>query len=60
MAEIVNLRRARKTKTRKADAQAADANRQKFGETKQTKTLEKARLTTLTTKLDAHRLDDQT
>ena len=34
MAEIVNLRRARKAKARDEDAKQAEANRAKFGRTK--------------------------
>lgn len=34
MAEIVNLRRARKAKARDESAKQADANRAKFGRTK--------------------------
>jgi hypothetical protein len=34
MAEVINLRQARKAKTRDAAAQAAQENRAKFGQTK--------------------------
>ncbi|MES2291226.1 MAG: DUF4169 family protein [Pseudomonadota bacterium] len=43
MAEIVNLRQARKTKTRKDAAAKADANRAAFGRTRREKDATKDR-----------------
>lgn len=41
MAEIVNLRRARKDKARQQRASEADANRRRFGRTKAEKAADK-------------------
>ena len=41
MAEIVNLRRARKDKARQQRESEADANRRRFGRTKAEKTADK-------------------
>jgi hypothetical protein len=41
MAEIVNLRRARKDKTRQQRESEADANRRRFGRTKAEKAADK-------------------
>ena len=41
MAEIVNLRRARKDKARRERESAADANRRRFGRTKAEKAADK-------------------
>ena len=41
MAEIVNLRRARKDKTRQRRESEADANRRRFGRTKAEKAADK-------------------
>ena len=41
MAEIVNLRRARKDKARQQRESAADANRRRFGRTKAEKAADK-------------------
>lgn len=43
MAEIINLRQARKAKTRKHAAAKADANRAAFGRTRQEKDAAKER-----------------
>ncbi len=43
MAEIVNFRRAKKTKARQAEAKDAEANRVKFGVPKSERDLAKAR-----------------
>ena len=57
MAEIVNLRRARKAKARsEAEAQAAQ-NRIEFGRTKAERKLTAAEKTLQATRLDGHRLD---
>jgi hypothetical protein len=44
MAEIINLRQVRKRKHRDEDAKLADANRQKFGQSKADKLLQKAEM----------------
>lgn len=57
MADIVNLRTARKRKARDAkDAQAAE-NRIKFGRTKAEKDLEKAKAALEAKRIDAHKRD---
>ena len=58
MAEIVNLRRARKTKQRASDAKQADANRASHGVAKSVKALAKARAEKEKRAVDAHRLTD--
>lgn len=55
MGETVNLRQARKAKTRDAARKAADANAVKHGQTKVAKALEKARAEKARAELDAHR-----
>lgn len=56
-AEVVNLRRARKAKTR-ADAEAKAArNRAAFGRTKAEKTLKQAQDALAASRLEGHRLD---
>lgn len=57
MTEIVNLRRARKDKARAEKADAAAANRVKFGRTKQEKDLARAQNAISNRNLDAARLD---
>ena len=57
MAEIVNLRRARKAKARAADQDQAAQNRARFGTPKTARDLAKARTEKVTEALDAHRLD---
>jgi hypothetical protein len=42
MAELVNLRRARKTRERAEAEKAAEANRRKFGRTKEERALSEA------------------
>lgn len=59
MAEIINLRRARKGKARDAQAAQADANRIKHGVAKPVRDLAKARKTNDERKVDAHKLDDE-
>lgn len=57
MAEIINLRRARKARDRAtAEAQAAQ-NRIEFGRTKAERKLTAAEKTLQATRLDGHRLD---
>ena len=59
MAEIVNLRRARKAKTRAEDAAKADANRTKHGIGKKAHKLATARAEKDARKVDAHKLDKE-
>jgi hypothetical protein len=55
MAEIVNLRQAKKQAARKAARLVADANAAKHGRTKTERTLEKARAEKAVRDLDNHR-----
>ncbi|WP_108397412.1 DUF4169 family protein [Devosia submarina] len=58
MADIVNLRTARKRKARDAkNAQAAE-NRAKFGRTKAEKDLEKAKAALEVRRIEAHKRED--
>ena len=57
MAEIVNLRQARKARGRADDAAAAAANRAKFGRTKAEKQLEAARAELARKALEGHKRD---
>lgn len=57
MAEIVNLRRARKANTRHAKDVVAEANRAKHGTSKSAHNLAKARAEIEARGVDAHRLD---
>jgi len=59
MAEVVNLRRARKAKTRAEKDRAADANRAKFGTPKPERDLAKARAEKDRHATDQHKLDDK-
>ncbi len=59
MAEIINLRRARKAKGRGEKERAAEANRAKHGVTKPIRDLVKARTDKSAHDLDAQRLDDK-
>jgi hypothetical protein len=54
MAEIVNLRQAKKQAARKAARLVADANAAKHGRTKAERTLEKARAEKAVRDLDNH------
>lgn len=56
MAEIVNLRQARKAKNKQAKEAAAQANRVAFGRTKSERTLASARKSIETKRLDGHNL----
>lgn len=58
MAEIVNLRRARKTKARATAADEAAAKRAAFGRTKAERNLTKAEKEAAERKLDGHKRDD--
>jgi hypothetical protein len=60
MAEIINLRRARKAKEREELSSVADANRLKFGRSKAEKALSKAESQRAKKVLDAHVLDGKT
>jgi Domain of unknown function (DUF4169) len=55
MAEIINLRSAKKQAARKAARVVADSNAAKFGRTKAERDQEKAEAETAARKLDAHR-----
>lgn len=57
MAEIINLRQARKSRARDEARARGDANAARSGRTKALKTLEKARAAKEHADLDAHRLD---
>ena len=57
MAEIVNLRRARKAKARDTKAKEADSNRTKHGVAKPLRDLAKARADKDSKTIDAHKLD---
>ena len=58
MAEVVNLRAARKARERAEARAAADENAARFGRTKALKALEKARAEKARTTLDAHRREE--
>jgi len=57
MAEIVNLRQARKVKARDEKAKAADVNRTLHGTPKHLRNLAKARSEKAARELDAHKKD---
>jgi hypothetical protein len=59
MAEIVNLRQAKKQAARKAARAAGDANAAKHGQTKAERELEKARAAKATRDLAAHRRESE-
>lgn len=59
MAEIVNLKRVRKTKARSAKAKTAEANRIKHGTAKVVRDLAKARAEKDAHDTDQHRLDKE-
>lgn len=58
MAEIVNLRRARKAKARAEKSAQADANRARHGVAKPVRDLAKARDEKATRDLEKHKLDE--
>ena len=60
MAEIINLRKARKAKARADKEAEAAANRAKFGRPKEERSRSKAAKESLDRKLDAHRRDGDT
>ena len=59
MAEIVNLRRARKDKARRDRESEADANRRRFGRTKAEKSADKDAEARARRSLDAKRLEPE-
>ena len=59
MAEIVNFKRAKKTKARAQAGEKAAANRVTFGTPKVVRDLAKARREKDTDKVDAHKLNDE-
>lgn len=59
MAEIVNLKRAKKMRERADAAAAADANRAKFGRTKTERLRLDAEQALAAKKLDGAKLEDQ-
>ncbi len=58
MAEIINLRQARKNKARADKEARADQNRITFGRTKAEKDLTKAERVLAQRRLDSHKRDD--
>jgi Domain of unknown function (DUF4169) len=59
MAEIINLRRARKHKARAEKEARAAENRVKFGRAKEDKRLAEARALLAERRIEAHRRDDK-
>ena len=59
MAEVVNLRRARKAKARDEKSREAEANRIKHGIAKPVREMAKARAEKQAGAIEAHRLDDK-
>jgi hypothetical protein len=57
MAEIVNLRRARKDKTRQQRESEADANRRRFGRTKAEKAADKDAQDRVRREVDGKKID---
>ena len=57
MAEVVNLRRARKERARAEAAKQADANRVAFGRTKAEKSLTAAERDLAARRIDGHKLE---
>jgi len=58
MAEIINLRRARKARDRAAAAGVAEANRAKFGRTREERAADMADRVRIERTLDGAKLDD--
>ena len=58
MAEIINLRMARKAKSRREASDRAAENRARFGQTKATKQVKRAEAERLDRNLDGAKLDD--
>ena len=59
MAEVVNLRTAKKQAARKAARSVADANAAKHGRTKAERELDKARADKATRALDGHKRETE-
>jgi hypothetical protein len=59
MAEIINLRQAKKQAARKAARSQADANAAKFGRTKVERELEKTRAEKAARDLDGHKRETE-
>jgi len=59
MAEIVNLRQAKKQAARQAARAEADSNAAKFGRTKAERDLQEARIRAAERLLDAHRRETE-
>jgi hypothetical protein len=57
-ADLINLRRARKTKTRDEAEKQAEQNRAKFGRSKSEKMISMSELERENKKLDGHKRDD--
>lgn len=57
MADIINLNRVRKAKTKQQEQRQAEINRVAFGRTKAEKAADKARQEQDKSHLDGHRLD---
>lgn len=57
MAEIVNLRRARKDKARRQRESEADANRRRFGRTRAEKAADKDAQERATREIDGKKID---
>lgn len=60
MGEIVNLRRARKTRDKRVQEDAAQVNRVAYGRTKAERELSAAQTRLETAKLEAHRRERET
>jgi hypothetical protein len=58
VAEIVNLRRVRKAKQRREDAETAEANRIRFGRTKAERERGEAEALLARRRIEGHRLDE--
>jgi len=59
MAEILNLKRAKKAKARAAAEEKAAANRTQFGTPKSARKLARARKEKDAGKIDAHKIEDE-
>ena len=59
MSEIINLRRARKSKARHAKEIVAEASRAEHGVSKSAHNLAKARIKKAKRDVDAHRLEEE-
>jgi hypothetical protein len=57
-AELINLRRARKNKSRDEAEKQAEHNRAKFGRSKSEKTITTSELARENKKIDGHKRDD--